>query len=59
MLTYQQNLLRERVRTWLGTLFLATVGMWAGLVVWQTATGENAVVQAFTIVVEQRTVQED
>lgn len=56
MLKYQRITLHARVNTWIGTAFLATVGLWAGLFMWNVATGENAVVQAFTSVVQQRTV---
>jgi len=58
-LTYQRKTLRARINTWLGTGLLVVVGLWAGLLIWQTATGHNAIVQAFTKVVEQRTVLED
>jgi len=58
-LTYQKKTLRARINTWLGTVLLASVALWAGLVIWNAATGENAIVKAFTKVVEQRTVLED
>ena len=58
-LTYQRKTLRARINTWLGTALLASVALWAGLVIWNAATGENAIVQAFTTVVEQRTALED
>ena len=58
-LSYQNKTLHARVNTWLGTALLVTVGLWAGLVMWQVATGGNAVVQAFTKLVQQRTVLPD
>lgn len=58
-LTHQRKTLKARVNTWLGTALLVSVALWAGLFMWQAATGENAIVQAFSRVVEQRTVLED
>ena len=58
-LAYQRKTLRARINTWLGAALLASVALWAGVVMWSAATGENAIVQAFTIVVEQRTALED
>jgi len=58
-LTYQRNTLHAKVNTWLGTLLLASVALWAGLFMWHFATGKNALVQAFTKVVQQQTVLED
>ncbi len=54
-LTYERKTLRARVNTWLGTCFLVTVALWAALFMWNAATGENAIVQAFTTVIQQRT----
>ncbi|MDZ4225988.1 MAG: hypothetical protein U1C66_00680 [Patescibacteria group bacterium] len=55
-LTYQRETLRAHVNTWIGSAFLATVALWAGLTIWHAATGESALVQAFAKVIEQRTV---
>lgn len=57
-LTYQRNTLRAHVNTFLGTLLLSTVALWAGLTIWHAATGTNFVVHAFTKVVEHRTTLE-
>ena len=54
MLTYQRKMLRVRVNTWLGATLLAVVGLWAGLTLWHAATGTNAIVKAFTLLVEER-----
>jgi hypothetical protein len=59
MLTYQRNMLKAHVRTWIGTLFLVSVALWAGLTIWQAATGENAIVKAFSKAVERQTLLED
>jgi hypothetical protein len=40
-------MLRERVNTFLGTLLLCSVALWAGITMWQAATGNNPLVQAF------------
>ena len=56
LLKYQRVTLHARVNTWLGTVLLASVGLWAGLVMWGIATGENVLVQAFSTVVQERTV---
>lgn len=55
MLTYQRKTLKARVSTWLGSLLLASVAGTAALIIWQAATGENAIVSAFSKGVEQRT----
>jgi len=59
MLVSQRKTLKARVSTWLGTLLLASVAGVAGLTIWHAATGENAVVKAFSTMVEQRTSLED
>ncbi len=59
MLAYQRLTLKSRVRTWLGSLLLLSVALWAGVSIWQAATGENAIVQAFSTMVEQQTLLED
>jgi hypothetical protein len=55
LLTYQRKTLHAHINTWLGTLLLGSFALWAGLVIWQTAAGENAIVKAFSKVIEQRT----
>lgn len=59
MLKYQRLTLHARVNTWLGTAFLMSVALWAGMVMWQASTGQNAFVQAFSTVVQDRTVLQD
>jgi hypothetical protein len=59
MLAYQRTMLKARVRTWLGSLLLVSVALWAGTTIWQAATGENIIVQAFSKAVERQTLQED
>lgn len=53
MLRSGQNLLRERVNTFLGTGLLCSVAIWASVTIWQVATGENPVVTAFASVLER------
>ena len=55
LLKYQRITLRARVNTWLGTVLLASVGLWAGLVIWGVTTGENGLVKAFSAIVQERT----
>lgn len=55
MLAYQRMMLKAQVRTWLGSLLLMSVALWAGTTIWQAATGENAIVKAFTTVVAHQT----
>lgn len=59
MLAYQRILLKARVRTWLGSVLLLSVALWAGTTIWQAATGENAIVKAFSKAVERQTLPED
>lgn len=58
-LRYQRATLKARVNTWLGSLLVGSVALWAALTIWHTATGTNVLVQAFTKVVEQRTALEE
>ncbi len=55
LLSYQRKHLRAYVNTWLGTALLVTVALWAGLFMWNAATGENAIVQAFNAAVAKHT----
>lgn len=59
LLTYQRRMLRAKVNTWLGSLLIASVALWAGLLMWEAATGENALIQAFSKATEQRMHVED
>ncbi len=59
MLAYQRIMLKAQVRTWLGALLLLSVASWAGITIWQAATGKNVIVHAFSTMVEQRTILED
>lgn len=59
LLTYQRKTLHARINTWLGTALLSAVALWAGVFIWAAATGENAIVQAFSKVVQERTVLPD
>ncbi|MBX4192129.1 hypothetical protein KW798_01450 [Candidatus Parcubacteria bacterium] len=50
LLLSEEHLLKERVSTILGTLLLGSVALWAGVTIWQTATGTNPVTKAFAAV---------
>jgi hypothetical protein len=56
---YQRKTLHSRVNTWLGTLLLCAVALWAGSTIWHAATGTNVIVQAFSELVEDRTTLPD
>ena len=55
LLKYQRITLHARVNTWLGTALLVAVACWAGSTIWNVATGNNAIIQAFEGLVEERT----
>lgn len=47
MLTYQRNLLKSRINTVIGSLFLASWAFGCGLVVWHTSFDSDPVEHAF------------
>lgn len=53
ILRSEANILRERVSTFLGTLLLGSVALWAGITIWETANGQNPLVHAFTALIER------
>lgn len=38
---------RSNINSWLGSLFLASVALLAGIIMWQAASGTNPLVGAF------------
>jgi hypothetical protein len=54
MLKSQRNLLKEHVNTFLGSMLLGSVALWAGTTIWHVATGENPITTAFASMIEER-----
>lgn len=47
------SLFSQRVNTWLGSIFLGTVALWAAMLVWNVADGSNPIDRALTGALEQ------
>lgn len=50
MLPSEAHVLKENISTMLGSLLLGSVALWAGITIWQTATGTNPITKAFAAV---------
>ncbi len=46
---------KSNVNTFLGTLLLATFALWASLVMWRAAFGENPLANAFSAAIASET----
>lgn len=57
MLVSERNLLRERVNTFLGSLLIGVVALWAGMTIWQTANGTNPIAKAFINAYERTNIE--
>lgn len=55
MLTYQRNVLKSRVNTVIGTVFLATWALGCGLVVWRASFNSDPVEHAFVAALKIKT----
>ena len=47
------SLFNQRVNTFLGTIFLGTVALWASMFVWNIAEGSNPIDRALTSAIQQ------
>lgn len=52
MLTYQRNILKSRVNTVLGCLFLVTFSSACGLMIWNTSFGTDPLTESFAAIIE-------
>ena len=50
------SLFKERVNTWLGIVFLSTCALWAALVVWNIASGDNPIDHTIAAAIDQSIV---
>jgi len=49
----RESIWRSNVNSWLGTLFLGSVALFASIVIWEAGFGANPLVQAFEATVYQ------
>ena len=52
----RESLWKSRVNTLIGSIFLSSVALWAGIVIVEASWGVNPVVEAFSAAMEERTV---